>query len=291
MGAAMAESDGISELLGADGESPAEGSFAETTTSLDLTAAQDWTLAETAPFYMLTEKLAPALAATAYALNHDPDAAKAIAGATQPSDDTSLLQLDATNAFNALPTYWIAAASADWPTALSDALASDVWLETHASRNRLFARMRSVWIQPLEAQVMARVGELAGAEALISTTRLDCYLCVRVRGHIATIKKDWPAAERWYSEAVRQAPSLPFAFSEWGEMRIEKGDIDSAFAKFEAAYQKTPNFADALKGWGDALAHQGHTKAALAKFDEALEYAPKWKELIEAREAAAKQQT
>jgi tetratricopeptide (TPR) repeat protein len=252
-------------------------------------SAQDWTLAEAAPFYMLTEKLAPALAATAYAVNHDPDAAKAIAGATQPHDDTSFLQLDATNAFYALPTYWIAVASTDWSTALSDARASDSWLETHASGNRLFARMRSVWIQPLEAQAIARMGDLPGAEALISTPPLDCYLCVRVRGQIATIKKDWPTAERWYSEAVRQAPSLPYAFSEWGEMRLEKGDIDGAVAKFEAAHQKTPRFADALKGWGDALGRQGHVKAALAKFDEALEYAPNWKELIEAREAVAKQ--
>lgn len=179
-------------------------------------SAQDWTRAEAVPFYMLTDKLAPALAATAYAVNHDPDAAKAIAGAMPPTDDTSFLQLDAANAFYALPTYWIAAASADWPAALSDARASDAWLETHASGNRLFSRMRSVWIQPLEAQAMARTGDFAGAEALIASTSLDCYLCVRVRGQIATIKRDWPAAEHWYSEAARQAPSLPFAYSEWG---------------------------------------------------------------------------
>jgi tetratricopeptide (TPR) repeat protein len=263
----------------------------ETLTGDILKSAQDWTLAEAAPFYLLTEKLAPALAATAYAINHDPDAAKAIVGAMPPNDDTSFLQLDATNAFYALPTYWIAAASEDWPAALSDARASDAWLETHASGNRLFARMRSVWILPLEAQAMARTGDLAGAEALISTTPLDCYLCVRVRGQISTIKRDWAAAERWYSEAVRQAPSLPFAFSEWGEMRIAKGDIDGAVEKFEAAHQKTPHFADALKSWGDALAHQGKTKAAIAKFDEALEYAPNWKELKAARDAVTKRKS
>jgi tetratricopeptide (TPR) repeat protein len=252
-------------------------------------SAQDWTLAEAAPFYMLTEKLAPALAATAYAINHDPDTAKAIAGAMQPNDDTSFLQLDASNAFYALPQYWIAAVSTDWPAALIGARASDAWLETHTSGNRLFARMRSVWIQPLEAQAMARAGDLAGAEALISTTPLDCYLCVRVRGQVSAIKRDWPTAERWYSEAVRQAPSLPFAFSEWGDMRLAKGDIEGAIANFTTAHKKSPHFADALKGWGEALARQGHAKAALAKFDEALECAPNWKELREAREAAAKQ--
>jgi tetratricopeptide (TPR) repeat protein len=251
-------------------------------------SAQDWTLAEAAPFYLSTERLAPALAATAYALNHDPGAAKGIAGAMQFNDDTSFLQLDAINAFQALPTYWIAAASTDWPAALSDARASDAWLETHASGNGIFARMRSVWIQPLEAQAMARTGDLAGADAVSSTTPLDCYLCVRVRGQIATIRRDWPAAERWYSEAVRQAPSLPFAFSEWGEMRLAKGDIEGAISKFEIAHKNTPHFADALMGSGDALARRGQAKAALAKFDEALECAPHWKELKEARDAVAK---
>jgi len=251
-------------------------------------SARDWTLAEAAPFYLLTDKLAPALAATAYAVNHDPDAAKVIVGSVQPHDDASFLQLDAINAFYALPTYWIDAASADWPAALSDARVSDAWLETHASGNKLFARMRSVWMQPLEAQAMARTGDLAGAESLIATTPFDCYLCVRVRGQISTIKRDWPAAERWYSEAARQAPSLPFAFSDWGEMRLAKGDIDGAIAKFEIAHQKTPRFANALKGWGDALARRGQTKTALAKYKEALKYAPNWKELQEARQAVSK---
>jgi tetratricopeptide (TPR) repeat protein len=251
-------------------------------------SARDWTLAEAAPFYMGTEKLAPALAATAYAVNHDPDSAKAIASTLEPNDDASFLQLDATNAFYALPTYWIAAASGDWPAALADARASEAWLDGHASANKLFAHLKRVWIQPLEALAMARSGDVAGAETEVSTTPLDCYLCVRVRGQISATKRDWSAAERWYSEAVRQAPSLPFAFCEWGEMRLAKGDFDGAIAKFEAAHQKTPQLADALRGWGDALLRQGQAKAAVAKYKEALDYAPNWKELKEDHEAAGK---
>jgi tetratricopeptide (TPR) repeat protein len=252
-------------------------------------SAQDWTLAEATPFYMGTDKLATALAATAYAENHDPDSARAIARALEPNDDPSFLQLDATNAFYALPRYWIAAASGDWPAALADAQASDAWLEMHASANKLFSRLRLVWIQPLEALAMARSGDVAGAETLISATPLDCYLCVRVRGQIAAIERDWPAAERWFAEAARQAPSLPFAFSEWGEMRLAKGDIEGAAIQFEAAHHTSPHFADGLKGWGDALARQGQSTTALAKYDEALAYAPNWKALKEARAAVAKQ--
>jgi predicted negative regulator of RcsB-dependent stress response len=44
-----------------------------------------------------------------------------------------------------------------------------------------------------------------------------------------------------------------------------------------------------LKAWGDVLVKQGNMKDALAKYDEALKYAPNWKQLKEAREAAARQ--
>jgi tetratricopeptide (TPR) repeat protein len=249
---------------------------------------KDWTLAETTPFWLGTEKLAAALVANAYAVNHDPNSARAVARTLDPNVDTSALELDALNGFYPLPTYWIAAASGDWPAALADARSSDTWLDTHASANKLLAPLRSVWIQPLEALAMAHSGDVAGAEKLAAATPLDCYLCVRVRGQISTIKRDWPSAERWFAEAARQAPSLPFAFSEWGELELAKGDIDGAIAKFDSAHRRSPYFADALKGWGDALALQSKSKSALAKFDEALKYAPHWKELREARDAAAK---
>jgi predicted negative regulator of RcsB-dependent stress response len=46
-----------------------------------------------------------------------------------------------------------------------------------------------------------------------------------------------------------------------------------------------------LKAWGDVLVKMGNPKEALAKYDEALKYAPNWKQLKEAREAAAKQKS
>jgi tetratricopeptide (TPR) repeat protein len=252
---------------------------------------KDWTLAETTPFWLGTEKLASALAANAYAVNHDLDSARAVARTLDPNVDTSALELDALNGFYPLPTYWIAAASGDWPAALADARASDAWLEMHASANKLLTPLRSVWIHPLEALATARSGDVPGAEKLAAATPLDCYLCLRVRGQFSTIKRDWPAAERWFAEAARQAPSLPFAFSEWGEMQLAKGDTGGAIVKFDSAHKRSPHFADALKGWGVALARQAKTKAALAKLDEALKYAPNWKELREARDAVAKQGT
>jgi predicted negative regulator of RcsB-dependent stress response len=46
-----------------------------------------------------------------------------------------------------------------------------------------------------------------------------------------------------------------------------------------------------VKAWGDVLVKQGKSKDALAKYDEALKYAPNWKQLKEARDAAAKQKS
>jgi predicted negative regulator of RcsB-dependent stress response len=61
--------------------------------------------------------------------------------------------------------------------------------------------------------------------------------------------------------------------------------------KLKDANQRGPHWADPLKVWGDVLLKQRRTKEALAKYDAALEYAPNWKQLKEAREAAAKQKT
>jgi tetratricopeptide (TPR) repeat protein len=281
-------SPGISKVFFESNRLIAQG-WLETITGDLQKSAKDWTLVESAPEFLGSARLAPALAASAYALNHDPDAGRIIAATLDPDDDRSFLELDAIWAFNALPAYWVAAASEDWPAALIDAKACDAWLDAHAPTNKLLGRLRAVWIQPLIALAMAKTADLAGAEALISATPLDCYLCLRVRGQIAAIQRDWPSAERWFAEAVRQAPSIPFAYSEWGNMQLLNGDTNGALANFAAAHQRGPHFADALKGWGDALARQGQWSSALAKYDEALQYAPNWKELKGAREAAAKE--
>jgi tetratricopeptide (TPR) repeat protein len=282
------DSPGISKAFFESNRLIAQGWLESITGDLQK-SAQDWTLVESAPEFLGSAKLAPALAASTYALNHDPDAGRKIAASLEPNDDRSLLKLDAIWAFNALPDYWVAAASDDWPAALTDARACDAWLDAHAPTDKLFKQLQLVWIQPLVALAMARTGDVAGAEALISATPLDCYLCVRVRGQIAAIHGDSSSAERWFAEAVRQAPSIPFAYSEWGNMELSKGDTKSALTKFAGAHLHGPHFADPLKGWGDALARQGQWSSALAKYDEALQYAPNWKELKAAREAAAKQ--
>ncbi|HEY5106649.1 MAG TPA: hypothetical protein VII73_07740 [Caulobacteraceae bacterium] len=252
------------------------------------TSAREWMLAANAPEYLGTVRLAPSLAATEYALDHDPRSARRALASATPIDDASLLQLDATDAFGALPAFWDAAAAENWPAALADIRAKDAWLEAHAPTHPLMGLLRNVWIHPLEALALARTGDMAGAQALIATTPPDCYLCVRVRGQIAAQKRDWAAAERWFGEAIRQAPSLPFAYAGRGEMRLARGDVAAAIADFTIAHRRSPHFADPLKGWGDALARQGRRSDALARYHEALHFAPAWPALHQARDAAAR---
>jgi tetratricopeptide (TPR) repeat protein len=126
------------------------------------------------------------------------------------------------------------------------------------------------------AYAMAMSGDIAGGQALVATTLLDCYRCVRMRGLIAQQAGDRNGAEHWFSEAARLGPSLPFAHVDWGRLELAQGDADGAIAKAREANRRAPHFADALTLWGEALLAKGDAKAAAAKFAEADKYTPAW---------------
>jgi tetratricopeptide (TPR) repeat protein len=129
---------------------------------------------------------------------------------------------------------------------------------------------------PLLAEALAQSGDFDGAQAAIEATPLDCYDCLRERGRIAALKMNWPVASDWFARAVVAAPSVPFAYDDWGAMLLARGDADAAIAKFTLAAEKGPHFADPLELWGEALMAQNRSDLALAKFTEAEKYAPKW---------------
>jgi tetratricopeptide (TPR) repeat protein len=172
-----------------------------------------------------------------------------------------------------LPAYRRAAAMGDWKAARDDILrlqqAPEKW-------SGAIGPITTAYLIPLQADADARLGNYARAHELIDRSALDCYLCVRVRGNVATLEKNWSAAEQWYARAVQLAPSLPFAYLEWARMRAEKGDRDGAIAKFEQAHAKGPHFADPLEVWGEILIAKNRSDLALAKFEEAGKYAPNW---------------
>ncbi len=133
--------------------------------------------------------------------------------------------------------------------------------------------------KPMIAMALALAGDAAAARNVADATPTDCYPCQIARGAAAATGKDWARADFWFAHATALAPSIPYAYTEWGRMLRAKGDIDGAIAKFEAAHRKGPHFADPLEMWGEALIAQNRSDLALAKFEEAAKYAPNWKRL------------
>jgi len=221
-------------------------------------------------------RLSHALAATMFALNHDPQSAQRALEPLGTPDDTSFLRADAVSAFNGLPGYWLAAERGDWRGAMDDAHTADAWLESHKDKLPVMGLMQSVWIRPLEALAMAKQGDVANAVSLIETTPADCYLCLRVRGQIAAGRHDWPTAEHWFGEAVRHAPSLPFAFAEWGAERLIHGDTDGAIAVLQQGHKVGPHFADPQELLGEARMRKGDYRSAAIAFRLADGAAPHW---------------
>ena len=133
---------------------------------------------------------------------------------------------------------------------------------------------RRAW--PIEAYGMALLGHSADSHGLIDQTPADCTICLRMRGRIDSMEKNWAGADYWFGRAARFAPSPPFAWTDWGAMLLAKGDTDGAIAKFALAHAKGPHFADPLEMWGEALIAKNRSDLALAKFEEANRYAPNW---------------
>jgi tetratricopeptide (TPR) repeat protein len=160
----------------------------------------------------------------------------------------------------------------DWATSarLDDGVTRD------PAALRLSPEVWATQIHPDMATAYAHVGRFAEAETALLDSPPDCYNCLLAHGLVAALKGDWPAADRWYAEAARQAPSFPFAHTDWGRALLRKGDIDGAIAKLEEAHRRGPHFADPLELWGEALTRKGDYARAIAKFAEADKDAPRW---------------
>ena len=63
-------------------------------------------------------------------------------------------------------------------------------------------------------------------------------MCPRARHDRSSGEKKPDAAAFWFASAIRQAPSIPFAYADWGEMLLRAGKYDAAIAKFKEANPK-----------------------------------------------------
>ncbi len=220
------------------------------------------------------------------AKDHDVGGAQAaLAGLPHIDLDSDYLRSAAGNTEVVLPVYELAVSRGDWTVALGDV---DRFVLASQSLGALGVALRERFLQPHRALALARLGRQAEAEAEIAASPLDCADCVRIRGLVAAQKRDWRQADHWFAQAARQAPSLPFAYTDWGDALAARGDLDGAGRLFRTASEKGPRFADPLKGWGDVLAREGRWNDARAKYDEALKDAPAWAALRQARDSAAR---
>ncbi len=131
-------------------------------------------------------------------------------------------------------------------------------------------------IVPFVALAHAELGDFRTADALIAGTPDQCDVCLRTRAQIAELEQQYGRMDWWFARAVAENPSIPFAYTDWGQALMANGDLAGAIAKFGSAHQKGPHFADPLELWGEALIAQNRSDLALAKFVEAAKYAPKW---------------
>jgi Tfp pilus assembly protein PilF len=173
--------------------------------------------------------------------------------------------------------YYLAADTGNWAAAIADARAYAESLKSDPTMTPATMALRlRVRVAPLLAYALAMGGDVAGAQAAIAPTPGDCYDCIRTRGLVAAAAKQWGRADYWFARAVQQAPSIPFAYADWGQSLLARGRPDAAIEKFTLANQKGPHFADPQEGWGEALMAKNQSHLALAKFAEADKCAPNW---------------
>ena len=234
-----------------------------------LTGVQDETRATNLPDYFGNVAGARASLIIDFASLHDPAGSDAARGAARSAGLSGPALLSATLVADFALARWSDAAREG--QALQDAAPKAH--DSYPGATQQYAR-RVPLAQLAFAKAM--LGDVAGARATIGPTPLDCYQCVDLRGGIAAAAHDWPMADRWFADAVRQGPSLPFAYSDWGKMLLAKGDTAGAIAKLTLARQNGPHFADPAELWGEALLAQRNFAGAAVKFAEADKDAPNW---------------
>jgi hypothetical protein len=217
--------------------------------------------------------VAPYAASEALARNHDTTAAKRRL-ASLPLQDPVQIVLTHTGVRSSprLPTLAISAAMGDWAAVERQGLALDAAMRAEPS----MVESRGVFIWPWIARAWAEQGRFDAADRLMSSAPADCWPCLRARARIAALRGDVAGADRLYAEAVRQGPSLPFAYAEWAEAKLRRGDAAGALYLLDQAVERGPRWADPQKYWGDALMARGDEAGAIRKYRAAADRAPQW---------------
>jgi tetratricopeptide (TPR) repeat protein len=86
-------------------------------------------------------------------------------------------------------------------------------------------------IYPVLAEALARMGRYGETDLLLKEIPANSYDGWRARGRVAMLRRDFEAGEQAFSEAVRKAPTIPRAYSDWGDLLAAKGDIAGALVR------------------------------------------------------------
>ncbi len=178
--------------------------------------------------------------------------------------------------------YAIDAAAGDWSAAVTDAKALIAAGDDARLKDPIpegipgLAQVQAAHDTPLLVEAELRLGQTEAAQTLIAATPPDAYDAVRERGRVAAALGDATGADRWFAEAVRQAPSLPFAYRDWAEALLARSQPDAALAKLQIARAKGPRFADVAELEGEARLAKKDYAGAVAAFARTDQLAPNW---------------
>jgi tetratricopeptide (TPR) repeat protein len=200
---------------------------------------------------------------------HDLSAARrTMADSSEPGGiDGSALALDVLWARMLIDTE-----AQNWKGVIADDSAFSPLYEKYPGLRTLAFARELPWL----VYAQAHLGDFRQALSTIAHTPGDCYFCLIFRARIAELVGGRSRADWWFARAIAEQPSIPFAYSEWGQVLLARGEPDAAIAKFEIANAKGPQFADPLEMWGEALIAENRSDLARAKFAEAAKYAPNW---------------
>ena len=116
-------------------------------------------------------------------------------------------------------------------------------------------------VRPIVALAKAKLGETSGAEAVVATTASDCYDCTRIRGMIASEAKQYGRADYWFARAVQQAPSIPFAYADWGAIPSGARPARRGDREIQACQRKRPALRRSAGRWGEALMAKNQSRS------------------------------
>src|SRR5262249_10097510 len=199
------------------------------------------------------------------------DLAQARLAMAEPVEDSGLA-LGLSAVYKIWARMMIAREAGDWTGILAEAEAIGPLLPRYPGLPAFI----STTVAPVLAYAEAKLGKFSAAEARIAPTPANCYRCLIARAYIAELRGRQDRADYWFARAVTDAPSIPFAYSDWGQALLARGKPDEAIEKFRLSNRKGPRFADPLEYWGEALIAKNQSRMALAKFEEADRYAPNW---------------